>query len=159
MRKRKINPQYLKSILSQDVRDGEISALDFAISLKKFADDYLGGIIEFKVEGSSTGCVRLKLPVATYLIRLLCECGDYDDLIQATLSIGEDITLKVDYEKRCPTDDVAYIVKVAKLAGFRVERDGNSLIFKAEITLTSIMRIYAISTESFYDMLVLTYKM
>ena len=159
MRKRKINPQYLKSILSQDVTDEEISATDFSRSLKKFADEYLNGIMEFTTEGSSTGSVSLKLPVASYLIRLLCECGDSDEIIRATLSIADEVQLKVDYENHCPTDDVAYLIKVAKLAGFNVERNGNSLLFKAEVKVSSIFHVYAISYEDFYHLLVLTHKM
>ena len=42
MRKRKINPQYLRRITSQDVKDESIDTLEFADSLKRFADEYLG---------------------------------------------------------------------------------------------------------------------
>ena len=159
MRKRKINPQYLSIITSQDVRDEEIAVIDFAKSLKRFADEYLGGIIELDVEGFSTGSVNLKLSVASYLIRLICECGDSDDLIRATLSLGDDLVLKVDYDTPRPTDDVAYIVRVAKLVGFSVERSGSSLIFKAKIKMNSIMQIYATSADDFFTSLVITHKM
>ena len=159
MRKRKINPQYLRSITAKDVNDEEISVLDFAKSLKRFADEYLGGIMELDVVGSSVGTVSLKLPVVSYLVRLLCECGDSDEVIRATLTISDDITLKVDYEGPCPTDDVALIVKVARLAGFLVGRSGNTLTFKAKISSSSIMHVYAISQEDFYSVLVLTHKM
>ena len=81
VRKRKINPQYLKHITAQDVRSEEISALDIVKSITAFSEEYLGGIIELEVKGSSTGTVHLNLPVTSYLLRLICECGDFDEVI------------------------------------------------------------------------------
>ena len=159
MRKRKINPQYLKRIVAQDVNDEKIAALDFAIILKRFADEYLKGIFELNINGTAAGTVSLKLPVASYLIRLLCECGDRDELIRASLSLSDEMTLSVSYVFACPTDDVAKIVKVAKLAGFSVERTVSTLIFKAPIKSESVMYIYAVSGSDFQDMLVYAYKM
>lgn len=159
MRKRKINPQHLKRIVAQDVNDEKIAALDFAISLKKFTDEYLRGILKLDVTGTSPGTVSLKLPVASYLVRLLCECGDSDELIEASLELSDEMTLSVNYSFSCPSDDVAHIVQVARLAGFRVERDGGVLIFKAPITSEAVMRIYAVSSSDFQNMLVYAYKM
>ena len=159
MRKRKINPQHLRRIVAQDVNDEKIAALDFAISLKRFSDDYLKGIFELGINGNAAGTVTLKLPVASYLIRLLCECGDRDEVIKATLALSDEITLCVNYSFACPTDDVAQIVKVAKLAGFSVSRTTNTLIFKAPITSEAVMRIYAVLCSDFQNMLVYAYKM
>lgn len=159
MRKRKINPQYLKHITALDVRNEEIAAIDFAKSVKTFADEYLGGIMDLEVNGYSTGSVNLNLPVSSYLVRLICECGDFDEVVDAKLSIDDDLILTVSYEKAPPAEDVAYIVRVAKLAGFTVDRRENTLIFKAKIKITSIMQIYATSSEEFSEMLVRTYKM
>lgn len=159
MRKRRINPQYLRHITAQDVKDDEIAAIDFAESIKGFADEYLGGIMELTVDGTSAGTVDLKLSVASYLIRLLCECGDTDDIVRTRISFSDELTLKASYSAPLPTDNVAHIVNVARLAGFTVERDGYSLTFKARIRFASIMQIYAVSAQKFRDLLVLTYKM
>lgn len=159
MRKRKINPQYLRRITSQDVKDESIDTLEFADSLKRFADEYLGGIMSITIDGVARGSVSLKLPVASYLIRLLCECGDSDEFIEARISLGDELTLSVNYKNPCPSEDVAQIVKVARLAGFEVKRNGNALFFSADISITSIMQIYAVSAEEFFDMLVITHKM
>ena len=159
MRKRKINPQYLRSITSQDVRDEEIAALDFAKALEEFASEYLGGIMDISIEGASSGSVRLNLPVSSYLIRLLCECGDSDDTVSAKIHLSDTLIISVDYKSKRPTDDVAHMVKVARLAGFEVSRTDTSLTFKADIKLTSIMQVYAVSTKNFRDMLVITYQM
>ena len=159
MRKRKINPQYLKRVIAQDVNDEKIAALDFTTSLKKFADEYLQGILELDVDRAPAGAVTLKLPVASYLIRLVCECGDSDELIRASITFSDELILRVNYTFPCPTDDVAHIVQVAKLAGFYVERDQNALIFKAPIKSESVMHIYAVSDNDFERMLVYAYKM
>ena len=159
MRKRKINPQYLRHITSQDVKDEAIDAIDLADSIKRFADDYLCGIMTLSVSGVSRGHVNLKLPVVTYLIRLLCECGDSDEMIEADITLGDDFTLSVSYVSKCPADDVAHIVKVARLAGFTVSRVDNTLIFKSDVKASSIMQIYATSNEDFYNLLVTTNKM
>ena len=159
MRKRKINPQYLRRITSQDVKDEAIGTLEFADSLKRFANEYLGGIMSISIDGVARGSVNLKLPVASYLIRLLCKCGDNDEFIEANISLGDKLTLSVNYQHQCPTEDVAEIVKVARLAGFEAERVGNTLRFSASVSITSIMQIYAVSAEDFFDMLVTTHKM
>lgn len=159
MRKRKINPQYLRHITAQDVKNEEIAAIDFANSIKSFTDEYLGGIMELGVDGYSTGTVNLNLPVSSYLIRLICECGDFDEVVVARLLLDDDLTLTVRYERVPPTEDVAHIVRVAKLAGFTVSRSENTLIFKAKIKITSIMQIYATSSEEFREILIRTYKM
>ena len=159
MRKRKINPQYLRRITSQDVKDESIDTLEFADSLKRFADEYLAGIMSISIDGVARGSVTLKLPVASYLIRLLCECGDSDEFIEARISLGDELTLSVSYKNPCPSEDVAQIVKVAKLAGFEVKRYGNLLFFSADVSITSIMQIYAVSAEEFFEMLVITHKM
>ena len=159
MRKRKINPQYLKHIAAQNVKSEEIAAIDFARSVEAFADEYLGGIMELSVNGTSQGAVNLNLPVTSYLLRLICECGDFDEVIEATLSLDDDLILTVGYEKVPPTEDVAYIIRVAKLAGFTVDRRESTLIFKAKIRITSIMQIYAVSGEQFREILVRTFKM
>ena len=159
MRKRKINPQYLRHITSQEITPETIDVLSLTESIKRFTDEYLGGIINLRVSGEAQGSINLNLPVTTYLIRLLCECGDSDEMIDANIRLGEDFTLTVKYHSQCPTDDAAYIVNVARLAGFGVTRDANTLIFRAEIKTSSIMQIYATSNEDFYNMLIITYKM
>ena len=159
MRKRKINTQYLRHITSQEVKDEAMDALEFAISLKRFADEYLRGIMSISIDGTSRGHVKLKLSVASYLVRLICECGDNDDFIEASISLGDKLTLSVNYKNPCPAEDVAQIVKVARFAGFEVARNGNSLFFSTDVTITAIMQIYATSGDDFYDMLVTTHKM
>ena len=159
MRKRKINTQYLRHITSQDVKDEAIDAFELADSLKRFADEYLGGIMRISIDGISRGFVNLKLSVASYLIRLICECGDSDDFIEANITLSDRLTLTVSYKNPPPAEDVAQIVKVARLAGFEVARDENSLFFSTDISITSIMQIYATSGEDFFDLLVTTHKM
>lgn len=159
MKKRKINPQYLRHITSQDVKDDSIDTYEFIESLKRFADEYLGGIMSVSVDGAPRGYVNLKLPVASYLIRLICECGDSDEFIEVKITVGDELTLSVCYKNPCPAEDVAEIVKVARLAGFKVTRANNSIFFSADISITSIMQIYAISAEDFFNILVTTHKM
>lgn len=149
----------MRHITSQDITDETIDALELAESIKRFANEYLSGIISLDVNGESRGSVNLKLPVTTYLIRLICECGDNDEMIDSSISLGENFTLTVKYSSHCPSDDVAYIVKIAKLAGFRVDRDGNTFLFTSKIKVSPIMQIYATSSEDFYNMLVTTYNM
>lgn len=159
VRKRKINPQYLKYITAQDVRSEEIAALDLVKSITAFTEEYLGGIMELEVKGRSAGTVHLNLPVTSYLLRLLCECGDFDEVVEATLSVDDDLILTVSYDRAPPTEDVAYIVRVARLAGFTVDRRDSTLVFKAKIRLTSIMQIYATPSEEFLEILIRTFKM
>ncbi|MBR2431708.1 MAG: hypothetical protein IKB23_02215 [Clostridia bacterium] len=159
MKKRKINPQYLRSITSTDNKDSDISALDFATSIKEFADEYLRGIMTLTVEGAPKGSVSLKLPVVTYLVRLLCENAKDGTMVDVKISLGEQLVLDASYEALGDVGDVAYMVRVAKLAGFDVARSGDVFTFSANIKIDSIMRIYATSMLEFKEMLITTYKM
>lgn len=159
MRKRKINPQYLRHITSQDVKDEKIDSLDFALSIKRFADDYLRGIMQVVISGTPRGTVSIKLPVASYLIRLLAECADNDDLVELDITLGDKLTIRADYNSACKSEDVATVVKVAKLAGFEVARDGNSLFFSAKAVTSSVLQVYANSGEDFLNLLITTHKM
>ena len=116
LKKRKINPQYLRSITARDVEDSPIDALDFAISIKEFADEYLRGLMSARIEGTPRGDVHLKLPVVTYLIRILCEIAAENTMVDVRISMGERLILRADYEKLGDVEDVAYMVRVARLA-------------------------------------------
>ena len=158
MKKRKINPEYLRHITSSDVKNEAIDALDFALSIKRFAEEYLDGIVTVNVEGQSEGTLSLKLPVVSYLVRLMSE-GTDDGTLMVKISLGEKIILNATFDPMPSTKDTVHIISVAKLAGFDVTRDGDTLLFSADIKASHIMKIYAISSNDFADLLKLTYKM
>ena len=159
MRKRKINPQYLRQITSQQISDSKIDALDFAESIKKFTDEYLAGIMQTTISGVSRGYVKLNLPVTSYLIRLLCENSGEDEEISLQIKLDEELTVTARYERLASAPEVAELIKVARLAGFEVSRSEESLTFKACVYITSIMQIYATSGDEFLKMLILTHDM
>ena len=158
MKKRKINPEYLRHITSSDVKNKAIDALDFALSIKRFAEEYLDGIITVYVEGQSEGTLSLKLPVVSYLVRLMSE-GTDDGTLMVKISLGEKIILNATFDPMPSTNDTVHIISVAKLAGFDVTRDGDTLLFSADVKSSHVMKIYAVSSEDFADLLALTYKM
>ncbi len=159
MRKRKINPEYLRHITSSDVKDEELDALDFALTVKSFAEGYLAGIMAVSVRGDARGKVSLKLPVVSYLMRLLCEGAGSDEMIDLDISLGDEVKMTAGFEQLPSVDSVAHIVKVAQLAGFDVTRHGEALTFAARVHLTSIMQIYAVSGDEFKSILITTFKM
>lgn len=159
MRKRKIDQAYLRSILSPEVRDDEIDALSFALTLKDFTDEYLKGIATCEVAGSANGKVSLKLSVVSYLVRLLAESADEGDTVRFSITLDENMLLAAHLRKLPDVAGTAHIVKVARLAGFDVERECESLYFKAKIRVSSIMQIYATSSEEFMHQLIITFKM
>ena len=133
--------------------------MDFAISIKEFADEYLRGLMNVRISGVSRGDVHLKLPVVTYLIRVLCEIAAEDTMIDVEVSIGERLSIKADYDGLGEVGDVAYMVSVARLAGFEVTRENNTFTFTSEVKISSIMKVYATSMLDFKNMLITTYKM
>lgn len=136
-----------------------MDAQEFANSITKFAKEYLSGIVEARVIGSSIGNVRLMLPVVSYLIRLLSECGGEDELIEIDIELSDALVMSVHSESLRTAQTAAEIIKVARLAGFTAQRSENALVFKTQIVPSSIMQIYATSIEEFYNLLVTTYKM
>ena len=126
--------------------------------IKRFAEEYLDGIVTVNVEGQSEGTLSLKLPVVSYLVRLMSE-GTDDGTVTVDISLSEKIRLDAEFDPMPSVDDTVHIINVAKLAGFDVARDGDTLLFSADIKVSHIMKIYAISSNDFADLLKLTYKM
>ena len=158
MKKRKINPEYLRHITSSDVKNEAIDSLDFAISLRRFATDHLDGLVSVSITGQNEGALSLKLPVVSYLIRLIAECPP-EGTVDINIALGEKIRLDVRFDCMPGLDDTVHIINVAKLAGFEVSRDTDTLTFTAEAKISHVLKVYATSGSDFMDLLVLTYKM
>ena len=158
MKKRKINPEYLRNITSGETKNEAIDSLDFALSVKRFADEYLEGILSVSIAGQSEGTLSLKLPVVPYLIRLMSESSD-DGRVTVNILLGEMVTMHAQFDPMPSINDTVHMINVARLAGFEIIRDGNTLSFSAEAKSSHILKIYAVSSNDFADLLALTYKM
>lgn len=158
MRKRRINPDYLVRITGMDVKNEPIDSLDLALSIKRFANEYLAGIVNVSIEGKSEGKVGLKLSVVSYLIRLISMSTE-DGTVDLTVSLGENLKIDARFDYMPSVDDTVDIINAAKLSGFEVSREDNTLSFTAKVIGSRIMQVYAASSDEFYDLLVLTYKM
>ena len=159
MRKRKINQESLRRITSTDIKNERMDALDFALSIKEFADEYLGGLVTVEISGDRPGSVNLNLPAVSYLIRLITMITDDDEVINLKLTLTEGLTLEAQFHELTDIPGVAHIVDVGRLAGFSVDRDGSTLYFTAKIQSSHIMQIYAISNENFKKLLLETHNM
>lgn len=158
MRKRKINQDYLRRITSTEIKNEQIDALTFALSIKEFVDEYLEGLVTVEIVGDRRGNVNLNLPVASYLIRLIAMITDNDEVIELKISLDDQITIESQFHMLTDVPGVAHIVQVARLAGFSVDREGDTLLFTSKIHATQIIQIYAMSNEYFKNLLVATYK-
>lgn len=158
MKKRRINRDYLNSILSIDVKNTKLTAEAVAITLREFAQEHLKGVLTVEVSGYSRGEVSLKLPVFSYLIRLLCEEVE-DEPVKCSVSLGEELVIETSYPKINDMYKTSHLIKVAKLAGFKVDRVGDVLIFKAKADISAIMQVYATSYDELMRLLVTTYNM
>ena len=159
MRKRKINQEYLRRITSTDIKNERMDALAFALSIREFADEYLGGLVTVEISGDRPGSVNLNLPAVSYLIRLITMITDDDEVINLKLTLTESLTLEARFHELTDIPGVAHIVDVGRLAGFSVDREGRTLYFTAKIHPSHIMQIYAISNEDFKNLLLETHNM
>ena len=98
MQKRKINKEYLHTILSSNVKDSKLDVITFADTLKRFADEYLKGLINLRISGYSGGYTELKIPVVSYFIRLLCEEAE-DEPVECEILLRDNLTIKTTYPK------------------------------------------------------------
>lgn len=158
MQKRKINTEYLRHITATYITDTRLDALDFALSIKSFAEEYLEGIMTVRIIGKAHGYLKLRFPVVSYLIRLLSECCD-SGTVDLSISLSDALLIESALDSSPTIEDASHIVKVARLAGFKVDRCENTFLFRAPIEFTEILRIYATSSDEFREMLVTTYKM
>lgn len=159
MKRRKINQEYLRSITSTDIRNERIDALSFALSIKEFADEFLGGLVTVEIFGDRPGSVNLNLPAVSYLVRLITMITDDDELINLKITLHDSLVIEVHFRALDDVSGVAHIVEVARFSGFDVDRDGTTLFFTAKIQSTHIMQIYATSNEDFKRLLVTTHNM
>ena len=158
MQRKAIDPIYLRSIISPNVKDCKIGALEFANTLKRFIDQNLSGAMTVTVLGHSDECVNLKLSVVTYMIRLFCEMAGENEVIELYISLGDKLTMSLSFKSLDDHESVSHLIKTARLAGFDVLRDGGTLIFEASVSKATL-QVYAASSDEFMDMLVLTHKM
>ena len=158
MIKRKIDPKYLRMILSPETPNKNLDALDFALSLKKFAEGLMRGTLEVEVIGNASGEVPLKMTVVSYLIRLLCEAADTEPA-RCTVTLADTLEVKTEYPAIDDIERTAYLIDVAKLAGFKVTRKDDTLFFKVAISTSAIMKIYAVSSDEIMYWLVKTSQM
>ena len=157
MKKKSVPREYLLVIASHDVKDTSIYAYDMIESLKSFTREYLGGVMELEVSGYSLGFVRLKVPVFSYFIRLICEPAE-ETPAKMSVTISDQLTMRVEYPAIRDNEMTAYLISVAKLTGFKVRREGDVLIFTADTHISPIMKLYASSYDEVMYWLVTTYN-
>lgn len=159
MKKRQIDKGYLRELLTSEATEGMISASVFVGTVKRFAEEYLGGAVLVTGNELTGGMVSLRLPAVTYLIRLFCEYAKEDEVINIDFTLCDKLIMKVSFKDLDESEPVSELIKVGRLACFDVSRDDSSLIFESEIFDNAPMKIYAISSDELMSMLILTYKM
>ena len=158
MIKRKLNREQLRRILAPDVENERLDALEFAGTLRKFADGYLRGVMTVDVIGTANGYVNIKLPVLSYLIRLIAEVVD-DEPAHCTVRLSDRVEIETHYPKIADDSMTAYLIDVAKLTGFKVKRASDILYFSTDIITSPLMKIYATSQEKIMEYLVIVWEM
>ena len=142
-----------------EIKNERMDTLAFALSIKEFAEEYLGGLVTVEIAGDRPGSVNLNMPAVSYLIRLITMITDDDEVINLKITLGDNLTLEAHFHELVDIPGVSHIVEVGRLAGFKVDRDGNTLYFIAKIHSTHIMQIYATSNENFKKLLIETHNM
>ena len=158
MKKRRINKEYLRRITSRDIKNSNLTAIELANTVQSFAHGYLTGMMKVDITGTSLGEVALNMPVFSYLIRLICEEAT-DEPATCSIALSDKLVMRVGYPAIDDDEMTAYLVQVARLVGFKVDREGDTLIFSTDIRITSIMHVYATSSDELMDLLITTYNM
>lgn len=134
-------------------------AIEFIKTLESFAKDSLSGILEVNADGYSHGNVHLKLPVVSYLMRLLYDAAEDDEIVVLNVHLGEKLVIESSFNDLSDHEHTALIVKIASYAGFDVSRNKNTLIFTAEILHAGALPIYAMHCDEFTNMLKEAFEM
>lgn len=158
MQKHRINQDYLDKILARGVRSSELDVLCLTDSLLRFTKQYLEGVMLLDIKGTRNGYVTLNLRVFSYLLRLLYEEVEGNP-VECTVTIDDYFIIETSYPKIKDNEMTSHLISVASLVGFKVDRRGDTLIFRAKITPSHLFKIYATSTDEIMDWLVLTYRM
>ena len=91
-------------------------------------------------------------------IRLLYEEVEGNP-VECTVTLDDDFIIETTYPKIKDHKMTAYLISVASLVGFKADRRGDTLVFRAKITPSHLLKVYATSTDEIMDWLVLTYRM
>ena len=150
MKRRKIDKRAI-SPRRPDVSITEsIDAGVFSRSLKKFADEYLRAALSLTVRGEILGVLNISLADTAYMLRLMVECGGEDAVLQSTLTLSDIVTLDTLFPLGLPEiSDISKIKAAGNAAGFHFELRENRIIFRAKLTLTGRLPVYAKENSKF----------
>ena len=148
MTSRKIKDRYL----SQRIPDlkAETEALrvsDFVGTIENFAKEYLTGAMEIETEGSSDGAISISVAYTAYLLRSFLSSVRSDEMIYLKIAFDGALSLSVSFSSLPSAEELSEIITLARVAGWDVKRDGETLHFYAEVYDDRALQIYAVSID------------
>ena len=144
MRRRKIDSRRISSRRPTVSIKESTSAVNFADSVKKFADEYLRGALEVERVGTSSAIINLSLRDAAYMLRLMVEYGGEESVLKTTVTIKENFVIDTEFPSGLPSiEELTLIAKAARSAGFFFEIRGNRVIVRAPLSMGSVSTVYA----------------
>ena len=150
MRPRKISGRYLSErVPNLEPERKHIDANDFALGIEKFANDYLRGAMEVEICGKADGVANVSEAYTAYLVRSFLAYASIDEMLNLKITLGENLTISVSFRTLPNAEKLAQMTEIARMAGYRVSRDGSTLTFTAEIYSSKALQIYAISITDF----------
>ena len=154
MKRRKIDTRTISERRPSLTLKENAGAVLFAKSLERFANEYLRAAMRVSVSGHSTGVISVSLENAAYMLRLFVEYGGCDAVLDADITINEHITIDVRFPLGLPKmEELAYIAKAARSAGFFFEVRENRIICRAGITDHGRVPVYSGGEDKFYSYL------
>lgn len=154
MKRRKIDKRTISPRRPDISVTESIDVIRFSRSLKKFADEYLRAALELSVCGEAFGVLNISLADTAYMLRLMVEYGGEDAVLHTTLTVSDIVTIDTDFPMGLPDVSALSVIKAAgSCAGFHFELRENRILFRAKLTRTGRVPVYASDTDKFFDVL------
>ncbi len=153
-KRRKIDSRVFSSLRPDLTQTEDFPMHMFRDALSRFADEYLRAAVTFTAEGESSAVANMSLEGVAYTLRLMVQYAGEGELLNVRLSLGEHMTLDVEFPRGLPSfEDLSVIAAAGRSAGLHFEARGNRVIFRTRLVRTGKISVYAKGTNKLYDAL------
>ena len=123
---------------------------DFISAIQRIADEHLRGSVLLEISDGGCGMTDVSVSITAKIIKLMLK-ATADDMLKISINTDSNLKITLTPGKLPPTQELATIITFAKSAGYKADRDEQSVFLTSKITVTQLLSIYAVSYDDIYE--------
>lgn len=132
----------------------EIPASQLLGELRRFCDEYLKAALVLTIEGNGHKMANVSSEWLAYTVRLMVEKARGGRVIYITARVDTHLTVETDFKNvSLSLTDLTDIAAAGRSCGLHFELRGTRVIFRAALSGTERLPLYATDTQYFYSLL------